>query len=59
MIGRRSVSFGADLHFEFGDPALESEELLLEGGLLAFEGSDLLLDAAVFGLLEVEVALPG
>ena len=47
------------MHFEFGDPALESEELLLEGGLLAFEGSDLLLDAAVFGLLEVEVALPG
>jgi hypothetical protein len=55
---RRSVSFRADLHFELGDPPLESKELLLEGRLLALEGSDLLLDAAVFCLLEVEVTLP-
>ena len=53
------MSFGAHLHFEFGDPALKSEELLLEGSLLALEGGDLLLDAAVFSLLEVEVPLPG
>jgi hypothetical protein len=53
-----SASLTADLHFQFGDPPLESEELLLEGGLLALEGGDLLLDAAILGLLEVEMALP-
>ena len=58
-VDERSVSFGADLHFQLGDPALESEELLLERGLLALERSDLLLDAAVFRLLEVEMPLPG
>ena len=53
-----SASLAADLHFQFGDSALEAEELLLESGLFSLEGSDLLLDAAVFGLLEVAVALP-
>jgi hypothetical protein len=31
---------------------------LLEGGLFSLEGGDLLLDAAVLGLLEVEMSLP-
>ena len=53
-----SACLAADLHFQFGDSALQAKELLLEGGLFSLEGGDLLLDAAVFGLLEVEVALP-
>ena len=53
-----SLALAADLHFEFGDAPLEAEQLLLEGGLFALEGSDLLLDAAVLGLLEVEMSLP-
>ena len=57
-LDERSVSLGADLHFQFGDPALQAEELLLKRGLLALERSDLLLDAAVFRLLEVEMPLP-
>lgn len=53
-----SVSFAADLHFQLGDSPLQSEELLLQGGLFSLEGGDLLLDAAILGLLEVEMALP-
>lgn len=53
-----SVAFASDLHLKFGDPPLQAEQLLLQGCLLALEGSDLLLDAAVLGLLEVEMPLP-
>lgn len=52
------MSLASDLHFEFSDSPLQAQELLLECGLLALEGGDLLLDAAVFSLLEVEVSLP-
>lgn len=48
----------ADLHFEFGNAALESEQLLLKCGLLALEGRDLLLDPAVLSLLEIEMSFP-
>ena len=54
----RSLSLAADLHLELSDPPLQAEQLLLESGLLALEGGDLLLDATVLGLLEVEVSLP-
>jgi len=46
------------LHLQLGDSSLQAEELLLKGCLFAFEGGDLLLDTAVFGLLEIEVSLP-
>ena len=32
-----SLALTADLHFEFGDPALKSEQLLLEGGFFTLE----------------------
>jgi hypothetical protein len=48
-----SASFASNLHFEFSDSPLESEELLLQSGLFSFEGGDLLLDPAILGLLEV------
>lgn len=54
----RSVAFAADLHLQFGDPTLQTEQLLLQGSLLALEGGDLLLDTAVLRLLEVEMPLP-
>lgn len=54
----QSVVLAAHLHLEFGDASLESQQLLLEGGLLPLQGGDLLLDPAVLGFLEVEVPLP-
>ena len=54
----QSVALAADLHLQLGDPSLQSEQLLLQGRLLALEGGDLLLDAAVLRLLEVEMPLP-
>lgn len=53
-----SASLAADLHFQLSDSPLKSKELLLEGGLLPLEWGDLLLDAAILGLLEVEMTLP-
>ena len=32
-----SLALTADLHFEFGDPALKSEQLLLEGSFFTLE----------------------
>jgi hypothetical protein len=55
---KQSVTFTSDLHFQFGDSALKSEQLLLKGSLFSFEGGDLLLDATVLCLLEIEVSLP-
>jgi hypothetical protein len=31
------MTLASDLHFEFSDPPLEAEELLLEGSLLALQ----------------------
>ena len=53
-----SVGLAADLHLKFGDSSLQSQELLLQCGLFSFEGGDLLLDSAVFCLLEVKVSFP-
>ena len=55
---RQSLALAAHLHLEFGDSALQAQELLLQGGLLPLEGGDLLLDAAVLSLLEIEVSFP-
>jgi hypothetical protein len=52
------MPLASDLHLKFGDPPLESEELLLKCSLLALQGSDLLLYSAVFGLLEIKMPLP-
>ena len=52
------MTLASYLHFEFSDAALQAQQLLLQGSLLSLKGSDLLLDAAVLGLLEVEVSLP-
>ena len=53
-----SVGLAADLHFELGDSSLQSQQLLLQGCFLSLEGGDLLLDSAVFGLLEIKVPFP-
>ena len=53
-----SVGLAADLHLKFGDSPLKTEQLLLKSSLFALERGDLLLNATVFGLLEIEVALP-
>ena len=53
-----SVGLAADLHLQLSDPSLQSQQLLLKSRLLSFEGSYLLLDSAVFCLLEVKVSFP-
>ena len=52
------MSLAADLHLQLGDSSLQAEELLLQGGLFSLERGDLLLDAAVLRLLEIEMSLP-
>ena len=54
----KSLTFTSHLHFEFGDSTLEAEELLLQGSFLSLQGGDLLLDATIFGFLEVKVSFP-
>jgi hypothetical protein len=54
----RSLAFASDLHFEFCDPPLEAEELLLERCFFPLERGDLLLDATVLCFLEIEMPLP-
>ena len=56
-IGEISLSLAADLHFEFSDSSLESEQLLLKGSFLSFERGDLLLNSTIFCLLEIKVPL--
>ena len=58
MIGIESMTFATHLHLEFGDSALQSQQLLLESSFFSLKRSDLLLDATVLGLLEVEVSFP-
>lgn len=45
----------ANLHLQLSNPPLKSKQLLLERGLLSFEWGDLLLDAAILRLLEIEM----
>ena len=52
------MCLAADLHLKFGNSPLKAEQLLLKSSLFALERGDLLLNAAVFGLLEIEVTLP-
>ena len=54
----QSLSLISNLHLQFRDSSLQSEQLLLEGCFLSLEGCDLLLNSTVFSLLEVEVTLP-
>jgi hypothetical protein len=46
------------LHLEFGDSPLQAEELLLECSFFSLQRGDLLLDAAVLSLLEIEMSFP-
>lgn len=52
------MSLAAHLHLQLGDSPLQAQELLLQGGLLPLEGCYLLLDAAIFSLLEIKMSLP-
>jgi len=44
--------FGSDFAFKLLDASLKSDDLLVDGGLLALEGGELLLKADVFALLK-------
>lgn len=52
------MGLAADLHLQLGDSPLKAKKLLLESGFLAFQGSDLLLNSTVLGLLEIKVSFP-
>lgn len=52
------MCLAADLHLKFGDSSLKSEQLLLKGCFFTLERGNLLLDSAVFCLLEIKVTLP-
>lgn len=52
------MAFAADLHFELGDSPLQAKKLLLEGSLLSFQSSDLLLNTTVLSFLEIKMPLP-
>lgn len=52
------MALTSDLHFQLSYSPLEPQQLLLESSLLALERRNLLLDSAIFCLLEIEVPLP-
>lgn len=52
------MGLAANLHLQLGDPSLKAKQLLLEGSLLTFQGSNLLLDSTVLCLLEIKVSFP-
>ena len=54
----QSLCLTADLHLQLRNSPLQSQQLLLKGSFFSLERSDLLLDATVLSLLEIEVPLP-